>query len=284
MTDVTQGADAPDDSALFNEATATETLEKFENPVLPEPKPIETPVEKPVEKVEPKEDEAALVPAQRLREANEARRQAERERDEARTWYERQQRQPPQQQPQEPPKVDLFENPQEFVQQQFKPYFERMEAQQELQREAMSRNVAIHLHGGEKVNAAYQALEQGLNSRDPYALYTYQQARSSYDPYGVIMQWHQNAESLRTIGNDPKAYRARTEEELLSDPEHLRKAIEKSRSQALATNNNVARPVTRSSVASSPSLGNFGAGGTDETPVEPNDNDLFRAAVNAKRR
>lgn len=282
MTDTTQGADAPDDSALFNDVTSADTLEKFENPVLPEPKPVDPPAEKPVEKTEPKEDEAALVPAQRLREANEARRQAERERDEARAWYERQRQQPPPQ-PQQPqqPAVDLFENPSEFVQQQFKPILEQMRADNELQREAMSRNVAIHLHGNDKVAAAYKDLETGLNSRDPYALYAYQQARASYDPYGVIMQWHKNAEALRTIGSDPAAYRARTIDEALNDPEILKQAVERAKGQAAG--NNVARPA-KSSVASSPSLGNFGAGGGDQQVIEPSDNDLFQAAVNAKRR
>jgi hypothetical protein len=32
MTDTTQGADAPNENALFNEAVSTDTLAKFENP------------------------------------------------------------------------------------------------------------------------------------------------------------------------------------------------------------------------------------------------------------
>ena len=86
MTDVTQGADAPDDASLFSDATTT-TLEKFENAEPLPPQPVEP---KPVEKVEPpkaveppKPEEAdAPVPAGRLREVAERARKAERERDE----------------------------------------------------------------------------------------------------------------------------------------------------------------------------------------------------------
>ena len=61
MTDTTQGQDLPDDNALFQDATSTETLEKFENPELPLDLPEQTKpslrcrtyAEKPPEKVEP---------------------------------------------------------------------------------------------------------------------------------------------------------------------------------------------------------------------------------------
>ena len=96
----------------------------------------------------------------------------------------------------------------------------------------------------------------------------YQQARSSYDPYDTIMQWHQQVETLKTVGTDPKAYRAKTEEELLADPEFLRKATERARSHALSNGSNVSRPV-RQTPSSSPSLGDVGAGGGDTQVIEP---------------
>ena len=114
MTDTTQGQDLPDDNALFQDATSTETLDKFENPELPidlpdtpkpEPKP-EPPPEKPPEKVEAKDE--AHIPAWRLREESEARRQAERR-------YEELQAQLRQQQPQPQQGPDIFENPSAFV-------------------------------------------------------------------------------------------------------------------------------------------------------------------------
>ncbi|MBR0882470.1 hypothetical protein ACVMGC_000619 [Bradyrhizobium barranii subsp. barranii] len=87
MTDITQGADALDENALFNAAVEAETLDKFENPPpVKEPdKPAAlAPDGKTEPKTEPKEaktDDNAPVPPGRLREEAEARRSAERERD-----------------------------------------------------------------------------------------------------------------------------------------------------------------------------------------------------------
>jgi hypothetical protein len=179
--------------------------------------------------------------------------------------------------------VDIFDNPTEFVQQQFQPYLERMAAERELERETQSRNSAIRHFGNDRVHTAYKALEEGIGNRDPYAIYAYQQARSNPDPYDVIMSWHAQVETLKAVGTDPKAYRAKTEEELLADPEFLRKASERARSHALSSGNSVARPV-RQTPSSSPSLGDVGAGGGDTQVIEPSDEQLFRAAVSAKRR
>jgi len=272
----------PDDNELFQEATSTETLDKFENPELPldlppvETKPPEPPAAKPADQVQQREE--AMVPAQRLREESEARRQAERR-------YEEMLARQAQTQPQQPapPKVDIFDNPETFVQQQLRPYLEQLQAENELSREVQSRNAAIRYHGGDKVREAYKALEEGIATRDPLAVYVYQQARSSYDPYDTIMQWHQQVETLKAVGSDPKAYRAKTEEELLSDPTFLQKAMERARSHAASAGNNVARPV-RSQV-SSPSLGDIGSGvGSDSSVAEPTDEQLFRAATTARRR
>lgn len=116
MTDLTLGAqDAPDENALFNDAVTSDTLDKFENPpVATEPKPAPTPAAgeppKPDARTEPKLDET--IPSGRLREESEARRRAERERDDLRAQMAMLARQQPQQQrSNEPQKIDLFENP-----------------------------------------------------------------------------------------------------------------------------------------------------------------------------
>jgi hypothetical protein len=102
MTDVTQGADAPDDTALFNEAVTatTDTLAKFENPPVA-PKVEEPPKPAPAEKPDAtsKPDDSAPVPPGRLREEAELRRRAERERDDLRAQLIASRPQP-QQQPQ----------------------------------------------------------------------------------------------------------------------------------------------------------------------------------------
>lgn len=280
MTDVTQGADAPDDNALFNDATSTDTLEKFENP--PEPPPVAPPDKKvePPAPVEPPVKEEAAVPSGRFREETEARRRAERERDELRGRLDAM-RPPPQQQP--PPAVDLFENPDGFVEQKMKPFVEQMRADFQMQREAMSLDFAMRNHGREQVDTAYQAMREGMSRGDQNAWGTYNRAMQSHDPYSVIVGWHKDGEALRSIGGDINAYRTRILDEALKDPEYQKRVMEATREHAVATGTNVARPV-RPSVASSPSLGNFGAGGGNAQVVEPTDDELFRAATTAKRR
>lgn len=118
---------------------------------------------------------------------------------------------------------------------------------------------------------------------DQGAWAAYNRAMASHDPYGVIVRWHADGETLRSIGGDLNAYRTRILDEAMKDPEFQKRVFDAAKGQASATNNNVARPV-KSSVASSPSLGNIGAGGGDEQITEPSDAELFRAAVTAKRR
>ncbi|MEY9239171.1 hypothetical protein ABIF68_006790 [Bradyrhizobium japonicum] len=286
MTDLTQGAlDAPDENALFNDAVTSDTLDKFENPpVATEPKPAPMPPAgeppKPDARTEPKLDET--IPSGRLREESEARRRAERERDDLRAQMAMLARQPPQQQrSNEPQKIDLFENPSGFVQQELRPYLEQISNDFQMQREAMSLDFALQRHGNERVGAARQALEQGMARNDPNAWATYNRAMGSHDPYGVIVRWHNDGETLRSIGGDLDGYKKRILEEALSDPDYRRRVIEAAKGQAQANGNSVARPVT---VASSPSLGNIGAGGGEAQIAEPSDADLFRQATSARRR
>ena len=194
----------------------------------------------------------------------------------------------PPQQPQPPQNVDLFENPKGFVQQELKPFLDQIKADLEAERqqrqvrdEASSLDWALRNHGNEKVSAARTSLEQGMARGDPNAWNVYNRAMQSYDPYGVIVRWHQEAETLRTIGGDLDGYRKRVLEEALNDPEYRKRVIENAKGQAQASGTHVARPVA---VASSPSLGNIGAGGGDQPMVEPSDAELFRAATQAKRR
>lgn len=284
MTDTTQGADAPNESALFNEATASDTLEKFENPAPVAPDKPAAPPDKVADKPADKPDDNAPVPSGRFREESEARRRAERERDALQARLDA--RQPPQAPaaPQTaPPAVDLFENPKGFVHQELKPYLEQMQSEFQQQRESMSLDFAKQRHGTETVDAAYQALRAGMLRGDPEVLSIYNRVMKSHDPYGQIVQWHQQGETLRAIGGDLDGYKKRILDEAMADPEYRAKVIEAAKGQAAAAGSHVARPV-KPLVASSPSLGDIGAGGGDTQVIEPSDSDLFRAATSAKRR
>lgn len=282
MTDITQGQDAPNDNALFNEAVSTTTLHDFENPVLP--KVEEPPAPKPEDpkpEPQPKPDDNAPVPPGRLREEADARRRAERERDDLQRRLDAVMTQP-RQQPQPPPQqVDLFDNPSRFVQQEMRPYMEQINAYVEAQFEQMSKVNAVGRFGAEKVDAAYQALALGMQRGDPEVERAYKHIMASPDRYGAIVQWHQRGEIYRAVGGDLEAYNQRVREEALNDPEYRKRVIESMKGQAQASGNNVARPVT---VASSPSLGNVGATGGDPQLIEPSDIEYFRAATQAKRR
>jgi hypothetical protein len=95
----------------------------------------------------------------------------------------------------------------------------------------------------------------------------------------VITRWHLNQEAMREVGGDLNAYRKRILEEAKADPEYRRQVIEASKGNA----QHVARPIT-TSVPKIPSLGNVGAGSGEAELQEPSDEQLFRAAVSARRK
>jgi hypothetical protein len=292
LNDATLTQDTLTDDELFRGALESATLEKFENPEPPKPADQQQqpdtvkPQDQPKPEPQQREQIDAPVPAGRLREESEARRRAERERDELRGQLEAFQRfqQRPQQQPaQQPQKVDLFENPAGFVQQEVSPLFDQFRAELQRTREAMSLDNAISRHGEEKVQSARAALEQGMQRGDPNAWATYQRAMSSHDAYGVITKWHNDREVLNSIGGNLDNYRQRVLEEALKDPEFQKRVIESAKGQASAAGATTFRPA-QSKVPTMPSLSNIGAGGSDEQIQEPSDEQLFRAAVSAKRR
>jgi hypothetical protein len=287
MTDTDQGVPStPDDASLFSDATST-TLEKFENegqlPIPPveakQPEPPPPPPPPPV--VEPVKPEApeAPVPAGRLREEAEARRRAERERDELLRQLAAVRQTPPTP-PQPTPKPDLFDNPSGFVQHEVRPYFEQIQQAMRMQTEAISEQTASTAYGADKVAAAKQALTEGMHRGDPNVRAVWEQAMQSPHPYDVITRWHRNNETMREIGGDTAAYRERIRKEALSDPDFLRQAIEASKGGA----RHVAQPVVTSSVPRIPSLGNIGAGGGEVEQAEPSDAQLFHSAVTARRK
>jgi len=286
MSDITQGQDAPSsDNDLFRDAVDTTTLEKFENPEppTPEPKPVDKPVpDKPADKLAD-QDREANIPAFRLREEADARRRVEQERDEYRARLERLERSQAPRQQQEPVKLDIFENPTGFVQQEVNPLLEGIRNDFQRRLEGLSLENAVGRYGQEKVVAARTALEQGLRLGNPDAQAAYRRAMEGHDPYGTISRWHQERETIGVIGGDLDAYKKKLLDEALNDPEYQKRVIEATRGKALASGQSVNRPAP-SKVPTTPSLANFGAGGGDEQIIEPSDAQLFQQAVSAKRR
>jgi hypothetical protein len=282
LSDTTQGQDVQgeqqaDDASLFREALDAPTLEKFENPRLPEAR------QQPEPKPEPPQQPDAAVPSGRFREETEARRRAEREATDLRARLAAYEVQPKQQQQQ--PKLDVFDNPSGFVKQEVEPILNQFRQELQMTREAMSADNAVRLYGEEKVSAARASLEQGMARHDPHAWATYNRAMASHDPYGVIARWHLDRETLTQIGGDLESYRQKVLQEAMNDPEFHKQVIQAARGQAAANGSQINRPaVTQSKVPTLPSLSDIGAAGADEQTVEASDEALFRAAVSAKRR
>ncbi len=127
---------------------------------------------------------------------------------------------------------DLYENPDGFVDHRTNQAIEPIKGEISQLREYYSQRDAIREHGAEKVKAAYEALDQGLRSRDPEAQTVYQRAMSSIDPYGDIMKWHKKQTMFSTIGDDPDAFVDRQIEERLKDPTYQAKYLERIRGAA----------------------------------------------------
>lgn len=252
-----------DDAALFNE---TVTNPPVEQPIEP-PKPAEPPAPEP-----------AAVPAGRLREEADARRAAERERDEWRRRFDEQfARQPPPPKAEAPKRSDLFEKPSDFVQEEIRPLLDPVQQQVAEQNEYWSRQHAIMRHGDEKVLAAYGALQTAIRGGDPEAFAHYNnRIMKSIDPYGEIMRWHAAREVMTTVGGDLNAYRQKLLDDALKDPEFQKRAYEQWRGQATANGNAVNRPV----VPKLPSIGKVGAAApAQEADDNMSDEELFHAAT-----
>jgi hypothetical protein len=253
-----------DDAALFNDAV---TNPPVEHPIEPEPpKPAEPPAPEPA------------VPAGRLREEADARRAAERERDEWRRRFDEQfARQPPPPKVEPPKRSDLFEKPSDFVREEVTPMLDPVQQRINEQNEYWSRQHNIMRYGDDKVQAAYTALQTAIRGGDAEAFEHYNnRIMKSIDPYGEIMRWHASREVMTTVGPDLNAYRQKLLDEALKDPEFQKRAFEHWRGQAASNGNTVNRPV----VPKLPSIGKVGAAApSTETEENLSDEELFHAAT-----
>jgi hypothetical protein len=199
----------------------------------PEPEVAQAP-EQPTEQ----QRENQGIPPWRLKEEADARRAAE---DRARQ-YERDLEAMRQQiaQNKQPEKVlDIFEDPNAFVDHGVKTAVDPVNQRVSQLTEFYSQRDAEREFGAEKVKAAYDAIADGLQRRDPEVSAIYQRAMQSLDPYGEIVRWHQKTTVFSQIGSDPSAWFEKQLEERLKDPAHQAKLMERIRGNVQP------RPVTQ---------------------------------------
>lgn len=114
----------------------------------------------------------------------------------------------PQQQPQEPP--DFFADPASATRHVVAPHLEQF-SQQLL---AIAKDNAIVRFTEEKVNEAEGAFIRAMQDRslDPA---DYQKVVNSPNRYAAAVQWHQRQLAQAEIGDDPAAFKAKVEAEIL---------------------------------------------------------------------
>jgi hypothetical protein len=213
---------------------------------------------------QPNEGQRGGIPSARLREEADARRAAEtRASDFERQLKEMQNRldrmtQTPAQprQPAQPVQVpNIFENPDGYVDHRLQP----IQEQQAQMIDRFSRMMAVQQHGADQVNAALKELATEVQT-NPAARFDAQRIWQAEHPYGELVNWHKNRQTLKEIGSDPAAYQKQLREQLLNDPEFVKQVIEKASGQARTPANGANRSSTEIDLP--PSLATrAGAGG-----------------------
>jgi hypothetical protein len=258
-----------DDTTLFNDAVSGSA-------VAPEPE-IVAPVI-PAEPVVPVQQTEPAIPPGVLREANERARAAERRAADLEARFAAFERQQPKPEPR--PRADVFENPSAFVQEEVSPHLSQLQAELIRNREEMSQFRAEQKHGEEKVQAAFTWVKEGLASRDPEIIQTYQRAMQSAHPYDVITRAHLQRQTISEIGDDLPSYRNRVLEEAMKDPAFQAKVLEATRQQAQQSGQTIARPVS-----SLPSLTRVGAAALPTAQQDDrSDAELFADATARRKR
>lgn len=222
----------------------------------------------------------AHIPSWRLREQTERAEAAERRAQQIQSDFERRfnelQSRLPKPEPQAAP--DVFENPDGFLQHGVSRAIDPVKSEIGQLREFYSRKEATREHGEEKVKAAYDAIAQGMQSRDPEVVATYQRAMQSMDPYGEIVKWHQQKTVYSQIGNDPEAwFNKQLEERMAKDPNFQAKLLGQAQQQVKNPSGTVANIVKLP-----PSLSKVGAATTGSND-DLSDAELFDAVTSARR-
>lgn len=213
------------------------------------------------EKVKTEEPERG-PPAWRLKEEADARRSAE----QRAAHLEQQLQQYHRQQEQNKPAPDIFENPGAFVDQGVRTAVDPIKQEIGQLREFYSRREATREHGQEKVQAAYDWIAQGMQSRDPERMAIYNRAMNSFDPFGEIVNSHAKHSLFEQIGTDPNAYVEKQLDERLKDPAFAAKMLERIRgvTQARPSANTTQLPPSLNRVSSAAPRSDDGEDNSEE--------------------
>jgi hypothetical protein len=215
--------DLSDEQEIFAATEVTDDTQAAAEPVeapaaQPEAQPAQEPVQAPSQPEEHPGAPAGFVPYGALKEEREGRKALQSRLEQQEALLNRLlQAQPQQQQPQQPKEPetppDLFMDPDAYIRHQLTPF----EAQLQETREYYSQREAIREHGKETVEAAYNALGQAMQQRDPNAIALWQKAMRSPDPYGELVNWHKRNLVISEVGTDPKAFEERIRAKILAE-------------------------------------------------------------------
>lgn len=300
MGDGLEGQHEPEEDETEDEGAEVEGEEK--------PEKVEAKVEtKPEAKPEPEveEDSKGRVPSRILRERTLTLKAAETERDALKARLEaaeaesqrkidalraefltalRQQPRPAEQpRPADAPKPDappdLFENPTafaEYLRNGVKAELATVQQQMREDRINASMETAKARHGDTFVKA-FTALQSVARDGSPDGRALAQRLTASPNPGEAVVAWHKRTETLREVGDDPAAYKARiaedTRKSLMEDPEFRKQLLADLRAEAMTGDNGTARTTTRL-----PASLNRAAGGNTRAP---NDLEAFDGSESA---
>jgi hypothetical protein len=222
------------------------------------------------------------VPSWRLREITEERRQTQAELERMRVEHARmqvhmaqlQRAQAPAQAPQAPDPVIDPAAYTKYVQDTL-----RQEFQQQAFNDRLNMNLEMtHMRHGEKFEKAYEAVLTAAQRGDQAIVRHF---TSQSNPGEAMVRWYTNNEVLREVGPDPSAYKQKTRDELLKDPEFLAQAVEAHRRLAVGgsqpQNTVVKLPPSLSKATGSSEQGS-------QTHTDGSEAQLFAYAMQPKRR
>jgi hypothetical protein len=245
--------------------------------VAPEPEPKATEPEPASSDPQPAPQREDMIPSWRLREEADRARRAEASMAELQRRLDTLEKANP------PKSPEIWEDPRGFVDQGVKSQLDPVTQQLGQMREQFSQMMAVQRFGAEKVQAAYQAMDQAMRGGDQQARGVYERMMNgSMDPYGEMVSWHQRSQVLSSVGNDLDAYkakiRAEEREAALADPEFRAKAYEAHLAQARG--NPVIRPAQRPAPRTQtiPSVNRATTSSDDDDEASMSIGDVFRSA------
>lgn len=185
------------------------------------------------------------------------------------------QRQPaPQQQPQEvKTPATIWDDPDNFIQNQLSPVQQQM---QEM-REMMWESQAAQAHTAEKLEAA-KAAAQAL-AGTPAGQQLHSEIMAGGNPYSNLVKWHERQQTLATVGNDPQAWLNAELEKRMADPAFQAQVIERARNGAAVQPGTRSQPVT----SIPPSLSRIPAGGHVAAGEPESDAGVFASVTSGRR-